>query len=170
MDFKGLTKVISGGQCGVDKAALVTARACGLVTGGTAPRGWRTHFGSDPSLSEFGLREHFSPAYPPRTEKNVIDSDATLVIGSDMSSPGVSLTMRMCRIAKKPFITITPMQFGLSWIDGIADFIEQYQVETLNVAGNRDKSGSFHADITHEILKATFDELEKRGKLNKMLA
>src|SRR5262249_6057013 len=39
-------KVISGGQTGVDQVALRAAKACGIPTGGWAPKGWRTEDGA----------------------------------------------------------------------------------------------------------------------------
>lgn len=52
----GIDNVISGGQTGVDQAALRAARASGIVTGGFAPKGWATEDGPAPWLgSEYGL-------------------------------------------------------------------------------------------------------------------
>ena len=62
-----LTKIISGGQTGVDAAALRAAKAVGIPTGGTAPKGWLTEDGPAPWLAEYGLVESDSPFYPPRT-------------------------------------------------------------------------------------------------------
>jgi hypothetical protein len=54
-----IEKLISGGQTGADRAGLEAAKALGIATGGTAPKGWRIEnpdgtSGSDPSLAEFG--------------------------------------------------------------------------------------------------------------------
>lgn len=75
-----MLKVISGGQSGVDQAALRSARACGLATGGLVPKGWLTEEGPAPWLSDYGLTEHTSPDYSPRTRANVDDAHATLII------------------------------------------------------------------------------------------
>ena len=48
--------VISGGQTGVDQAALRAARSCGIPTGGWAPRGWLTEDGPAPWLADYGLK------------------------------------------------------------------------------------------------------------------
>ena len=48
-------KIISGGQTGVDQAALRAAKACGIPTGGWAPKGWRTEDGPAPWLADLGL-------------------------------------------------------------------------------------------------------------------
>lgn len=52
-----LTKVISGGQTGVDQAALRAAKAARIPTGGYAPKGWLTEDGPAPWLADFGLIE-----------------------------------------------------------------------------------------------------------------
>lgn len=67
-------KVISGGQTGVDQAALRAARAAGLPTGGWACKGWVTEAGPAPWLADFGLVECPWPGYPARTRWNVGDA------------------------------------------------------------------------------------------------
>lgn len=166
-DYCGLRKVISGGQCGVDYGALVAAKHYLITTGGSAPHGWRTQYGPMPELAEFGLFEHASPAYPPRTECNVIDADATLIIASDFNSPGVNLTRKLCIKHKKPFL-----EFGIRDLRTapIVNFIIDKQVEILNVAGNRDKikGQMFHKDSTYAILSRVFNLLEQEHKLIKL--
>lgn len=71
--------VISGGQTGVDQAALWAARDAGFPTAGYAPGGWMTETGPAPWLSDFGLTE-FGKGYPPRTRKNIESSHATLIV------------------------------------------------------------------------------------------
>lgn len=92
----GVIKVISGGQTGVDQAALRAAKACGLPTGGYAPKGWQTEDGPSPWLADYGLVECGRPGYPARTGDNVATADAVLWIG-DMLSPGGRLTLRLAR-------------------------------------------------------------------------
>jgi hypothetical protein len=103
-----LQKLISGGQAGADRAGLDAAKALGIPTGGTAPKGWRICLpdgsdGSDPSLAELGLVEHALREYPPRTRQNVADSDGTVWFGY-VDSPGGKLTVRTCRKLKKPYL------------------------------------------------------------------
>jgi hypothetical protein len=73
-----LTKIISTGLTAADRAALEAAVELCIPTGGTAPKGWRIQnydgsTGSDPELAQFGLVEHESAEYPPRTRQNVAD-------------------------------------------------------------------------------------------------
>jgi hypothetical protein len=90
-----LDQVISGGQTGADQAALRAARACGIATGGFAPRGWlvettdgrRTE--SAPWLADLGLIECDEAGFKARTRANVHAADATIWFG-DWRTPGAN--------------------------------------------------------------------------------
>jgi hypothetical protein len=127
-------KIISGGQTGADFGGLLAGKALGLETGGTAPKGWRIcnpdgSDGSNPDLAAYGLVEHRSRSYPERTRQNVADSDGTVWIGY-AGSPGGNLTVKTCRQMNKPCI-INPDA------ESLRDWVEEYGIEVLNVAGNR---------------------------------
>lgn len=144
--------VRSGGQSGGDQAGIIAARALHLPTGGWAPKGWRTDEGPAPWLADYGLVEHPSPEYPPRTGCNVRDNDATLILG-DASSHGCALTLRYCAYYKKPFLVI-PRPFEN--IEAAAAWIRANAITSLNVAGNRERSspGIFHegAGFLYQVL------------------
>lgn len=82
------TKIISGGQTGIDRLGLEVGKELGLETGGTTTPGYYTENGRDESLKDFGVTE-ISPElqagrkgrefYLPRTEQNVLNSDGTVV-------------------------------------------------------------------------------------------
>jgi hypothetical protein len=73
-----LTRIISGGQTGVDRGALDAAIELGLPHGGWCPLGRRSEDG--PIAAHYCLRETDSPDYPDRTERNVREGDATLIL------------------------------------------------------------------------------------------
>src|SRR3989442_8006923 len=85
-------EIVSGGQTGVDRAALDTALALGLTCGGWCPRGRRAEDG--PLPARYPLRETPSASYPERTEWNVRDSDGTLVLHHGRLRGGTALTNR----------------------------------------------------------------------------
>lgn len=129
-----LEKVISGGQTGADQGGLQGAYLEGLETGGCAPKGYRTELGEQCMLllrDRYGLYEHRSALYPPRTKENVANSDGTVVFG-DSSSRGSRLTIRYCNEARKPYEVVTAPS-GRE----LANFIYAHQIRILNVAGNR---------------------------------
>lgn len=131
--YEGVTRIISGGQTGADKAGLVAAKILGIKTSGTCPYGCRTENGSDRSLTlEYGLIEHVSPDYPPRTRCNVEESDGTVIFGIPWS-PGSKLTRELCIEMTKPYI-FNPDKIGfLAWL-------AMNNVRVLNVAGNREST------------------------------
>jgi Circularly permutated YpsA SLOG family len=124
-----MLKVISGGQTGADRIGLEVARELGFPTGGTAPKGFLTENGPDPSLESFGLVEDSSPSYGPRTVRNILDANGTVLFGN-MNSPGSRDTIRLCKIKHKPYI-VNPIPAALM------AFIRKHQINILNVAGNR---------------------------------
>jgi hypothetical protein len=141
-----LIRVISGGQNGVDLAALLAAHAVGLATGGWMPRVWRTLDGPRPSYAaRFGLREHPSPAYPPRTHQNVAAADATLRLAVDFDSAGERCTRQGVVKHRKPSLDVP---FGPAYgqlvpeatVETTVFWLLHRKVETLNVAGNSERT------------------------------
>ncbi|MEM8679348.1 MAG: putative molybdenum carrier protein, partial [Planctomycetota bacterium] len=95
-----LDKVVSGGQTGVDRGALDAAIYLGLPHGGWCPRGRLAEDGVIPARYE--LQETTAPQYAVRTEKNVIDSDATLILHSGPLSGGTKYTRAMAEKHQRP--------------------------------------------------------------------
>ena len=74
-----IARIVSGGQTGVDQGALQACQWIDFPYGGWVPRGRLTEAG--PLADTFkGMQEHASVDYLKRTEANVVDSDATLVM------------------------------------------------------------------------------------------
>lgn len=130
-----ISKVISGGQTGVDQAALRAARACGIATGGWATKCFTTEAGFAPWLADFGLVETTSLSYPLRTELNVRDSAGTLWVG-DPGSPGGRLTSRLCLGAEKPLTILNINVIDVAAARVLMDWV--YDGCVVNVAGNRE--------------------------------
>ncbi len=99
-------KVISGGQTGADRAGLDAAAALGLPTGGQAPAGFWTESGADPSLERLGLAAGGSPEL--RTERNVLDADATVIFALRAPAAGSELTRALTLRHRKPAIVLDP--------------------------------------------------------------
>lgn len=132
-----ISKIISGGQTGVDRAALDAAISAGIPHGGWMPAG---RWAEDGIIStKYMLIE--TPSHEPaqRTEWNVRDSDATLVLGSNAASPGTALTIEMARKYRKPILVIYLEEFCC--IDDVATKINAWikciNCSVLNIAGPR---------------------------------
>jgi hypothetical protein len=124
-----LQRVISGGQTGIDQLGLEVARQLGIPTGGVAPKGYLTETGPDLTLRDhYGLREHESAHFPPRTRANVRQSDGTVIMGE--LSGGTKLTRATCQKEGKPYL-VNPTA------DELRTWLVDKQIKVLNVAGNR---------------------------------
>lgn len=128
-----LARLISGGQWGGDMGGLLAAEDLGIPTGGTAPKGWRTENGSNPELGHrFGLYEHPSNLYPPRTLANVREADGTAIfVRVRKLDRGSALTAGFCLQYRKPFI-VNPS------VNAFRQWLETERIQVLNVAGNRE--------------------------------
>lgn len=126
-------KIISGGQSGADQAALDWAIAHGVAHGGWCPKGRRSEDG--PIDPRYQLTEATKPGYLQRTEWNVRDSDATLiVIQTDRLEGGSMNTAEFAEQHRKPCLVMRPNGNP----DAVARWLERNRVTTLNVAGSRE--------------------------------
>lgn len=161
-----LTKVISGGQTGVDQAALRAAEMIPICTGGWAPHGWKTLAGPNPMLgTRYGLEEHPSVHYKDRTDTNVLRSDATLRIASLWQSPGEQCTLDAINKHGKRFRDVsvrTTAGGALAIINfqqevmAIAHWIHDSQINVLNVAGNSEQTAPGIDDLAYSFLLRVF--------------
>lgn len=153
-----LTKVISGGQTGVDRAALDAAIACGIPVGGYCPKGRRAEDGRIPD--KYPLVETLSSGYQERTRRNILESDATLVFTGDTMTPGTALTIDTVEKSNKDFFTVYFRAIHddlaannlISWLDGI---------KTLNVAGPRESKQPGIYKNVYEFLVKVFAKMSE---------
>ncbi|WP_020413184.1 YpsA SLOG family protein [Microbulbifer variabilis] len=147
-------KIISGGQTGADVGGLIGAKRVGIPTGGCAPLGYLTEEGARPEmLKSYGLVESHSANYEERTEENVKNSDATLILATMPSSDGTALTLYYCQKLGKPCILVNPWR---NCIVEIRDFINFVRPKVLNIAGNRESISPGLADKTADIIQRVF--------------
>lgn len=99
-----LSKIISGGQTGVDRAALEVAIFLEIPHGGWCPKGRRAEDG--PISEMFDLTETSSFNYAVRTEKNVVQSDGTLILFRDVITRGTGLTVQLAKRHNRPYLCI----------------------------------------------------------------
>lgn len=127
-------RIVSGGQTGVDRAALDVALELGLPCGGFCPRGRRAEDGVIPE--RYPLRELASREYPPRTARNVRESDGTLILHRRRISGGTALTLRLAQEKRRPCRVV-----DLAARPDAAEvgaWIEAQGIRVLNVAGPRE--------------------------------
>jgi hypothetical protein len=128
------TKIVSGGQTGVDRAALDVALSLGLPCGGWCPRGRRAEDG--PIAPHYPLTETTSPAYPHRTRLNVRDSDGTLILTRGKPDGGTALTIQLAKKMTKPFLVVDLAK--QADVSKVRAWVREQRLEVLNVAGPRE--------------------------------
>ncbi len=131
-----IAKLISGGQTGVDRAALDVALKLGVPCGGWCPKGRRAEDGCIPA--RYPLRETPSPQYPQRTERNVREADATLILTRGRPDRGTALTRRLTQKHRKPRKVVNLVKPVFP--EDVAAWLEERRINVLNVAGPRESS------------------------------
>lgn len=156
-----VTKIISGGQTGVDTIGLQVAKELGIETGGTAPKGFLRERGVDSEdISSYGLTEITSEQqadytkrkgkrdpYTGRTELNVRNSDGTVYFYTSSDSAGYTATKRSADEWGKPFLANPTAK-------ELADWIAKNNIKVLNVAGNRGSKLSNPEEVANVLRKA----------------
>jgi Circularly permutated YpsA SLOG family len=149
-------RIISGGQSGVDRAALDVALALGIPCGGFCPRGRRAEDGTIPDV--YPLTETASAEYPERTERNVSSSDATLILRRGDPDRGTALTARMANRHRKPLYMVDLAQPADEEPQRVKAWLRQQKIEALNVAGPRASSQEGIYEAAAAFLRAVFAE------------
>ena len=104
MGWQLITTIVSGGQTGVDRAALDWALSRGLAIAGWCPSGRKAEDGClDP---QYLLKETPSSGYTQRTRWNVRDSDGTLILVRGKLEGGTALTARIAEELGRPLLII----------------------------------------------------------------
>jgi Circularly permutated YpsA SLOG family len=129
-------KIVSGGQTGVDRAALDVALNHGTATGGWCPAGRLDEFGRIPD--RYPVQELEGVGFTERTLQNAKDSDGTVIIYPGKLSGGTEQTVRFCIEQRRPQQLIDASKSSAEDAAKlIADFVRNNRIDVLNVAGPR---------------------------------
>ncbi|GAB4137885.1 putative molybdenum carrier protein [Thermopirellula anaerolimosa] len=156
---RGTLKIVSGGQTGVDRAALHAAMEVGLPVGGWCPQGRLAEDGVIPP--ELPLKETESRDYAVRTEKNVLDSDATLVVSAGPLQGGTELTVKLALRHGKPLTVIDINQPPDA--AAIIRWIRDHDIRVLNVAGPRESNQPGIYAAAKRYLRDVFSQWKDAG-------
>jgi hypothetical protein len=177
-----LAMVISGGQNGSDLAGVTAAKALGIRTGGTMPRGWTTLDGPKPEYAElFGMIESDKCGYEDRTLQNVRKSDFTLRVARWFNSPGERRTLKCIKQVHKTAyplryedVTLIPgakykfettdddIRVIVTKLSNLCDVLDRPIV--LNVAGNSERTAPGIGVLAEAFLKVLFQACLEKGR------
>ena len=142
--------LVSGGQTGVDRAALDVAQERGMPCGGWCPAGRAAEDG--PIHPRYPLRETPSADPAQRTEWNVRDSDGTLLLTTSAASPGTERTAEAARRLRRPVYAIR--LDGVPDADAFRGWLAVHKIRTLNVAGPRESESPGVYRAAADLLRA----------------
>lgn len=163
----------SGGQSGVDRAALVAAVDFGLLYTGWCPKGgWAEDLPTPPGIMDLfpDLTETPSAEPEQRTAWNVRDSGATIILARDLffdGHPGTRFT-RICAesIFRKPLLIAEldgnpPSREAVAWL---RNHLERSTPEpfSLNVAGPRESEAPGILQLARDYLLVLFEKTTAR--------
>lgn len=152
-------KIISGGQTGVDRAALDTAIFYGLPYGGAIPKGRIAEDGIIDRKYVY-LQELESSSYEVRTKRNVETADATLIINVGKLEGGTAQTYQFAKMLGKPCLIIN-IDVETEPVEKILNWIKIIKPSVLNIAGPRESKCKGIYEKTSAILSEVFKRLLK---------
>jgi hypothetical protein len=145
-------KIISGGQSGVDRAALDFCLNRKIDCGGWCPADRKAEDGRIPE--RYPLTETKSSDYAERTRLNIENSDGTIILHCGKTDTGTILTITIVIEVNKPFLNINLKDNYDP--DMIIKWIDDHRIKTLNIAGPRESNQPGIYQLTTEFLKKVF--------------
>jgi hypothetical protein len=146
-------RIVSGGQTGADRAALDVAIALGLPHGGWCPRGRKAEDGRIPE--RYPMTETSSGEYHVRTDRNVRDSDGTVVVTVGDATGGSALTLDYTARRKRPALHLDLAAVSADAAAAkLNAWLAEHAIATLNVAGPREGTTPGIYDRTRALLEA----------------
>ena len=149
-----ISKIISGGQTGVNRAAFDAAISLGLKHGGFCPQGRIAEDGIIPV--EYKMDELDTEKYSARTMKNVQCSDGTIILHKGEIRGGTAFTDEFCKIKKKPLLIINILDVFKKIRVNFNTWLETNIITILNIAGPRESEGQIYKkakDLLIRLLK-----------------
>ncbi|MEW5725629.1 MAG: putative molybdenum carrier protein [Thermodesulfobacteriota bacterium] len=159
-----LEKIISGGQTGVDRAALDAALEKGLACGGWCPSGRRAEDGSIAPL--YPVVETERESYAERTLRNVQEADGTLILNRGPLVTGTAQTVKFAAREKKPYLIVNLDKRVRA--KRICDWLDKKGIRVLNVAGPRESRSPGVYDRARRLLRVVLELQEDGGRRSKV--
>lgn len=151
-----IKKIISGGQTGVDRAALDAALRLEIQCGGWCPAG---RWAEDGEIADiYSLNETDSTDPAERTGLNVADSDGTLLLTDGPLDVGSKLCLELTHKLDKPHLVFDFS--GSGHVADVRDWIRENNIAILNVAGPRESNAPGIYELTIGFLTEVLGSLK----------
>lgn len=151
--------IISGGQAGVDRAALDVALKLGIPCAGWCPKGRLAEDG--PINEKYPLKETDSEDHNVRTRMNVDEADGTLVIHPGQIDAGTAFTITSCVTSGKPLLEVDLSERYN--IGHILNWLKEHELKRINMAGPRESYFPGIYEATVRLLEPLLRDLSKKG-------
>ncbi|MFY9224679.1 MAG: putative molybdenum carrier protein [Blastocatellia bacterium] len=157
-----LKRIVSGGQTGVDRAALDVAMALsnelGISAGGYCPK---NRIAEDGAIDDkYPLTETSTSAYAQRTDWNVKHSDGTLILSRGKLTKGTALTLKFAKQRQKPFFVVDLSQDTTNIRLEIISWLTENNISVLNIAGSRESTSPGIYAQAYELLEKLLLEIK----------
>lgn len=156
-----LRKILSGGQTGVDQAALQAAIDAKLEHGGWCPPDRLCEEGRIPNqflLKETPIERHPSAPDIPRSQRtirNVSDSEASLIfLSENQTDKGTRLALDTAKKLGKPFLVVDPEDPEL--LTKIRTWVDENEIEILSVGGPSERNSPGIYQTVYALLNKVF--------------
>jgi hypothetical protein len=166
-----MIEIVSGGQTGVDRAALDAAIKLNIPHGGWCPKG---RLAEDSTIAKhYKLKETYTSEYSERTKLNIRDSDGTLILTPetlDKITDGTILTIREVKEKNKPCLIISLTQIQDFNFKDILSWIKENHIKILNIAGPRESQSPGIYNMAYKFIESLLILLSvKNTKLHKKM-
>lgn len=129
-----IRKIISGGQTGVETAALDVAIKLGVPHGGWTSRGRRNDDG--PLAEIYNLKETSALGFREAIEKNVLESDGTLIVSRGIQTSGAAKAVRAALKKQRQLLHVDLNQYSLFEAGSLTcSWLSQKQIKSVYVTG-----------------------------------
>jgi hypothetical protein len=160
-----LRRIITGGQTGVDRAALDVALAFGIPCGGWCPKGRTAENGPIPA--HYPMTETEDAEYGERTRRNVVDADGVLVLYAHSLDAGTRHTLNLAADFGKPSLTVD-LTRDPDPADVIAWLVRFNRGVVINIAGARESNSPGIYDLSVEYLRRLLDGIPLDNELDEL--
>lgn len=156
-----LRRVISGGQTGADRAGLIAAKACGILTGGWMPKGYIALDGIHPKFAQmYDILEHKSDKYGQRTKLNIVESEGTVRFASQWNAAAEKLTLKEILKSDRPYLDIETGAEAKLTPQDLVKWLKEKKIRVLNVSGNAEENSMGIEAKVVDFLTETFKLLQ----------